>query len=255
MCGIFGIVCATDLTLDRDLARSLALSLLRFSQTRGSEAAGIAVHDGERIEVLKQGGSVADFLANPKLSALLDAGFDPYDRRRQAGNGSALAIVGHSRLATNGSQSNDDNNQPVITRGAVALHNGIVVNDRALQARHPRLVRRGDLDSEILAGLLRARLDDTKDLVAATRDTFAQIEGSASIAMLFDDLAAMLLATNTGSLFQLGSDGGRVFAFASERFILHRLLEHKHLERRLGPCRLEQIRAGQALAVDLLDLG
>jgi glutamine phosphoribosylpyrophosphate amidotransferase len=116
MCGIFGIVCASDLTIDRDLARSLALSLLRFSQTRGSEAAGIAVHDGERIEVLKQGGSVADFLANPKLHALLEAGFDTYDRRRQAGNGSALAIVGHSRLATNGSQSNCDNNQPVITR-------------------------------------------------------------------------------------------------------------------------------------------
>src|SRR5215467_14547583 len=184
MCGIFGIVCASDVTLDRHLARSLALSLLRFSQTRGSEAAGIAVHDGERIEVLKQAGSVADFLANPKLHALLDDTFDTYDRRRQTGNGSALAIVGHSRLATNGSQSNYDNNQPVITRGAVVLHNGIVVNDRALEARHPRLVRRGELDTEILAGLLRANLDDTKDLIAATRETFAEIEGSASIAML-----------------------------------------------------------------------
>src|SRR5262249_7525180 len=138
MCGIFGIVCATDLTLDRDLARSLALSLLRFSQTRGSEAAGIAGHDGERIEVLKPVGSVPASLANPKLATWLDAGSDTSARRRRGGNGSALAIVGHSRLATNGSQSNYDNNQPVITRGAVALHNGIVVNDRALEARHPQ---------------------------------------------------------------------------------------------------------------------
>ena len=254
MCGIFGVICASELALDRDLVRSLTVSLLRFSQTRGREAAGIAVHDGEHIEVLKQGGSVADFLANPQLHALLEAALDTYDRRRQAGYGSALAIVGHSRLATNGSQSNDDNNQPVITRGAVALHNGIVVNDRALEARHPRLVRRGELDSEILAGLLRAHLDDTKDLVAATRDTFAEIEGSASIAVLFDDLEAMLLATNTGSLFQLGSEGGRLLAFASERFILHRLLEHKPLRRWLGQGRLEQIRAGCALAVHLRDL-
>ena len=254
MCGIFGIVCGSELTLDRDLAHSLAIALLRFSQTRGREAAGIAVHDGEQIQVLKQSGSVADFLANPKLHALLDAGFDTYDRRRQAGNGGALAIVGHSRLATNGSQSNDDNNQPVITRGAVALHNGIVVNDHALETRHPELARRGELDSEILAGLLRAHLDDTKDLVAATRDTFAEIEGSASIAMLFDDLDAMLLATNTGSLFQLEAAGGRVLAFASERFILHRLIENRHLGRRLGAFRLEQIRAGHALAVQLRDL-
>ena len=116
MCGIFGVISASG---DHDLVRSLALALLRFSETRGREAAGIAVHDGERIDVLKQGGSVSEFLANPKLHELLAL--------------PALAITGHSRLATNGAQSNVDNNQPVITRGAVALHNGIIVNDHALE--------------------------------------------------------------------------------------------------------------------------
>src|SRR5205814_1727528 len=122
MCGIFGVVRASGSEGDRSLARELSLSLLRFSETRGREAAGIAVHDGERIEVLKQGGSVRDFLANPKLHELLAK--------------DALAVVGHSRLATNGTQSNVDNNQPVITQGAVALHNGIVVNDRAIVERY-----------------------------------------------------------------------------------------------------------------------
>ncbi len=68
MCGIFGVVCASDPTLDRDLARSLALSLLRFSETRGREAAGIAVHDGEHIEVLKQGGSVSRLPREPEAA-------------------------------------------------------------------------------------------------------------------------------------------------------------------------------------------
>ena len=58
MCGIFGVICASDQQVDRDLARALATSLLRFSETRGREAAGIAVHDGEQIQVFKQGGSV-----------------------------------------------------------------------------------------------------------------------------------------------------------------------------------------------------
>src|SRR5215470_6686111 len=204
---------------------------------------GIAAVCDVIVELAPEGpqrADLADFLTHPTLQILLDTAFDTYDRRRQTGNGSALAIVGHSRLATNGSQSNYDNNQPVITRGAVALHNGIVVNDRSLEARHPRLVLRGELDSEVLAGLLRAHLDDTKDLIAATRETFAEIEGSASIAMLFDDLEAMLLATNTGSLFQLAGENGHVLAFASERFILHRLLEDRRLGRWLGRCRIEQ---------------
>lgn len=255
MCGIFGVICASDRGVDRELARSLTISLLRFSETRGREAVGIAVHDGERIEVLKQGGSVSDFLANPKLHALLEGALDRFDRRRALGTGTALAIAGHSRLATNGTQSNVDNNQPVISRqqssGAVALHNGIVVNDRRLVAKYPQLVTQGELDSEVLAGVLRKKLDERRDLVAATRETFGEIEGSASIAMLFDDLDAMLLATNTGSLFQLTSADGKVLAFASERFILQRVLDDEGLAKQLGECQIEQIRAGHALAVHL----
>ena len=55
--------------------------------------------------------------------------------------GAALAIVGHSRLATNGTQSNVDNNQPVIVNGAVGIHNGIIVNDEQLWQKHPELRR------------------------------------------------------------------------------------------------------------------
>jgi asparagine synthetase B (glutamine-hydrolysing) len=248
MCGIFGVICSSEQPADRKLARSLAISLLRHSETRGREAVGMAIHDGERIAVLKQGGSVTDFLANPKLHAMLD---DAFARIRP---GKTIAITGHSRLATNGAQSNVDNNQPVITRGAVALHNGIIVNDRAIAARYPVIAPQGELDSEVLAALLRTKLDATKDLVAAARATFSEIEGSASLAMLFDDLDVMLLATNTGSLFQLVGADGKVLCFASERFILQRVLEDKELSRGLGDCQLEQLRAGHAVAVDLGDL-
>src|SRR5262245_50697659 len=244
MCGIFGVICSSDRAADRQLARELAISLLHHSETRGREAVGVAIHDGEQIHVLKQGGSVSDFLANGKFHRLIDGVV-------AAGKpGRPLAITGHSRLATNGAQSNGDNNQPVITHGAVALHNGIIVNDRQLTERYPSIVPQGELDSEVLAALLCTQLDRSRNLIAATRATFAEIEGSASIAMLFDDLDAMLLATNTGSLFQLSS--GNLVAFASERFILQRVLED--FGDRFGDARLEQIRAGHALAIRLRDM-
>jgi glutamine---fructose-6-phosphate transaminase (isomerizing) len=245
MCGIFGVICAGRGRVDAPLARDLALALLKHSETRGREAAGIAVHDGREIQVLKQGGSVSEFLASPKLHALLDRGL------AQFGPGKTIAITGHSRLATNGTQSNVDNNQPVITHGSVALHNGIVVNDRELADRYPIIAPQSELDSEVLAGLLRTKLDASNDLVAATREAFAEIQGSASIAMLFDNLGIMLLATNTGSLFQLTADDGAVVAFASERFILQRVLEDRALSAKLGDCRIEQVRANHALAISL----
>jgi hypothetical protein len=270
MCGIFGVICSSDRAADRRLVRELAIALLHHSETRGREAVGVAIHDGEQIHVLKQAGSVSDFLANGKFHELLDRVL------AAARPGRPIAITGHSRLATNGAQSNGDNNQPVITHGAVALHNGIIVNDRQLAARYPVLAPQGELDSEVLAALLRTKLDASRDLVAATRATFAEIEGSASLAMLFDDLDTMLLATNTGSLFQVtaaldsapgrdnagdnaGDNGpGRgdattasLLMFASERFILQRVIDDKSTSARLGDVRLEQIRAGFGLAVAL----
>ena len=244
MCGIFGVICKRGGTVDAALVRELAIALMRCSVTRGKEAAGIAAHDGHKIEVLKQAGSVEDFLTKPQLHELLDRAVASF------AEGSPIAIIGHSRLATNGTQASAHNNQPVITRGAVALHNGIVVNDRDIAARHPAIPRRGDLDSEVLAGLLRLKLDELGDLAAATRATFAEIEGSASIAMMFDDLDVVLLATNTGSLFQLTNDDGTVLAFASERFILQRVLDDGFAAK-LGNHRLEQLHARHAVAVHL----
>ena len=244
MCGIFGVICKRGGTVDATLVRELAIALMRCSVTRGKEAAGIAAHDGKKIEVLKQAGSVEDFLNKPQLHELLDRAVARF------AEGSPVAIIGHSRLATNGTQASANNNQPVITRGAVALHNGIVVNDREIAARHPSIPLRGDLDSEVLAGLLRLKLDEFGDLAAATRATFAEIEGSASIAMMFDDLDVVLLATNTGSLFQLTNDEGTVLAFASERFILQRVLDDGFAAK-LGGHRLEQIHARHAVAVHL----
>jgi glucosamine--fructose-6-phosphate aminotransferase (isomerizing) len=248
MCGIFGVICSSNQPADRQLARELAMSLLRNSETRGREAVGLAIHNGDRIHVLKQSGSVSSFLASGKPQALLDRVL------AEAPAGKPLAVTGHSRLATNGAQSNGDNNQPVITHGAVALHNGIIVNDRQLAERYPALSPAGELDSEVLAALLRTKLDASHDLVAATRATFAEIEGSASLAILFDDLDAMLLATNTGSLFQMTAaldSGEHLMMFASERFILQRVTEDKAVSARLGELRLEQLRAGYGLAISL----
>jgi glutamine---fructose-6-phosphate transaminase (isomerizing) len=254
MCGIFGILCAGDDRISPEFARSIVLSLLRFSETRGREAAGLAVHNGTRIEVLKQAGSVATFLKNPRFQDLLGRSLESFAERRSRADSMALAITGHSRLVTNGAQSNDDNNQPVVAHGSVVIHNGIVVNDRELARRYPDLAPKSEVDSEILVALLRKKLDEHGDLVGATRATFAEIEGSASVSVLFDHLECLLLATNTGSLFYLSNARGTVIAFASERFILQRLMESEGFDQTVGACTLQQIRAGTALAVHLRDL-
>jgi glucosamine--fructose-6-phosphate aminotransferase (isomerizing) len=254
MCGIFGVVFGRDDRLTADVARAVVQKLYECSQTRGSEAAGLAVHLGGSIDVLKQAGSVASFLGSPKYAELLEQAIAKVAADRSNPSNTRTAVIGHTRLVTNGFQSNSDNNQPVVVRGAVGIHNGIIVNDADLWRRYPDLEHKCEVDTEVLVGLLRRSLDETGDLASATQRTYGEIFGAASIAVLFDDLDALLLATNTGSLHCATNDRGTFLAFASERFILQRLCDELHLSRDAGELTIAQIPAFQAIAVSLRDL-
>jgi asparagine synthetase B (glutamine-hydrolysing) len=254
MCGIFGLVCGHDPRIDAVFAGSVVETLFRCSESRGKEAAGLAVHDGRSINVLKQAGSVDEFLANQKYREVMDAALETWSAAQRAGGAATLAITGHSRLVTNGAQTEGNNNQPVIARGSVMIHNGIIVNERRLWEQNPELERTAEVDTEVLVNLLRKHFDASRDVVWATRRTYAEIEGAASVACFLDDVDNLLLATNTGSLFYATNAERTFVAFASERFILQRLLESAGVEDHVGTCSIEQIKAGNGLLVDLASL-
>jgi asparagine synthetase B (glutamine-hydrolysing) len=255
MCGIFGVVYGRDARIHPAFASTVVETLFRCSESRGKEAAGLAVYDGRSINVLKQAGSVDHFLAHPKYRELMDAALTEWAVAQREGRPAALAMTGHSRLVTNGAQTEGDNNQPVVARGAVLIHNGIIVNEGELWRRNPDLERKADVDTEVLANLLRKHFDQSGDVVWATRRTFSEIEGAASVACFLDDVKQLLLATNTGSLFTVSNEQRTFLAFASERFILQRLLEEAHVEEHVGKCSIEQLSAGNGVLVDLHTVG
>ncbi|MBL8862187.1 MAG: hypothetical protein JNK02_09255 [Planctomycetes bacterium] len=255
MCGIFGVVFARSGAFDQGFVRQVLEKLYEFSKTRGSEAAGLTVVNGETIDVFKQAGSVERFLAAPKFEELVARGATLYERNRAGAAPIGLAMTGHTRLVTNGFQSNEDNNQPVIAAGTVGIHNGIIVNDAELWNRFRALTRRSEVDTEILVNLIRKFFDDKGDLGWAVQQAYREIRGAASIAFVFEELDELLLATNTGSLHVLTDERRHFLAFASERFILQSLSERLALSARLGPVSIRSVKASRALLVSLRDLG
>ena len=254
MCGIFGVVFGKDPAISSDFAGRVMEKLYRFSQTRGSEAAGLTVFNGETIDVLKQAGSVDRFLESPVFQRLMQRAVALFEKNRQGVSPVGLAMTGHTRLVTNGFQSNEDNNQPVIANGTVGIHNGIIVNDAELWNKFRSLTRRSDVDTEVLVNILRKHFDEKNDIVWATQQAYREIKGAASIAFVFDRLDEILLATNTGSLHYVVNESGSFFAFASERFILASLCERLDIERVVGPVQIRQLPAFQAMLVSLRDL-
>lgn len=259
MCGIFGAVYGKDPAIPASFIGKVVEGLLRYSETRGNEAAGFVVHDGAGIDVVKQAGEVSLLLANPvfhELVAKAEAAFGRVQSGAVAADGRAglLATMGHSRMVTNGAQSDNENNQPVIVPGVVGIHNGIVVNDAALWRKHTDLVRRYDVDTEVLLQLVRKFLDRSNDVGEAVRLAFGEIFGAASTAIFFDDRREIALATNTGSLFTIRNERNTFLAFASERFILQSLVDTMGIESVVGKISYRPIRAKTGIVLDLATL-
>ncbi len=254
MCGIFGISVRKDAPITPMLLKSTVNELFRLSESRGKEAAGIAMLTGSEIRVFKEAVRASTLVRRPQYREMFrDLARNGVEARRDP-LGRPLTVIGHSRLVTTGEQDNRLNNQPVINSGAVGIHNGIIVNDEALWQAHPGLKRHGRVDSEVIVGLIRKQLADGLDLIGAVQRTFELIRGAASIAVVFDDLDAMVLATNTGSLYLATGARGDALVFASEEYILRTLLRRRHLARLIGDGRIVQIRPGRACVVNLRNL-
>ena len=253
MCGIFGIVAGQDSGLPPGRFEQSLSRLFKLSESRGREASGLAVRTASSIHVHREPKSASYLLRSAPYRRVLSEAL---------GNGAAhggaaasistpVAFVGHSRLATNGLAGINTNNQPVVKRGVVGVHNGIIVNVDALWARHPELTRRYEIDTEIVMDLIRHFHGAEGSLQGAVRRTFEEVEGAASIGVLLDDTDALLLATNTGSMYTWASPSHRIFLFASERYILEQTVAAGGLRRFAGGGDPLQIRPGEGRVVDL----
>jgi len=236
VCGIFGIVGAGGAAFARGLE-----SLFLLSESRGKEAAGLAINDGREITVLKEPVSASAMIRSEQYRAVVDA------VALRQGAAQNLAAIGHSRLVTNGRGAIAANNQPVIKGRAIAVHNGIIVNDGKIWQAHPELQREADVDTEAFLALFEKFRQDGADDRSAFSRAFAAIEGTASMALLLGDRQQLMIGTNNGSLYVCRVDG-HGFYFASERYILQKALE------RMGhgeSVAIDAIASGNGLIVDM----
>jgi glucosamine--fructose-6-phosphate aminotransferase (isomerizing) len=162
MCGIVGYVGSKG-------ASSILLEGLRKLEYRGYDSAGLAVHDGAQIEIVRAVG---------KLENLVRA----IDERKLHGS----TGVGHTRWATHGRPS-EANAHPHAAGSVALVHNGIIENHLALKQE---LEREGvkfssDTDTEIVAHLVNRALNrGARTLFEAVRAALRQVRGAYALAVM-----------------------------------------------------------------------
>ena len=227
MCGIFGVISKEGSKFKVDLIKNCVDNLFLLSESRGKEAAGFALKINDKIFVYKKPTAASAMVNSPEYKNLLAdivSKNSSLDKQKVLNN--PLAIIGHSRLVTNGRQTLSTNNQPVIKDGLVGIHNGIIVNVDQLWQKFQEIQRQYEVDTEVLLSLITYFRKQGQSITKSLQKTFSTIEGAASVAILLNDNPYLILATNTGSLYTCLNENNDLLAFASERYILKQLVKN-----------------------------
>ena len=182
MCGIVGYVGSKN-------AAPIIVEGLRKLEYRGYDSAGIAIHDGKTIEIVRTQGKLV------KLS-------DALEKRTLLGT----TGIGHTRWATHGRPS-EANAHPHSAGPVAVVHNGIIENHVAIRQE---LESQGvkflsDTDTEILAHLIRRELDQgEKTLFDATRNALRRVVGAYGIAVISRAEPDVIVVARNGSPLVIG---------------------------------------------------
>ena len=193
MCGIVGYTGTLQ-------AAPILLDGLRRLEYRGYDSAGVAVNDGERIEMVKAGGTVAGLA-------------------EKTANGAALhgvCGIAHTRWATHGAPTDTNAHPHLSEHGLFAVvHNGIIENYASLRAelQGEGYVFRSETDTEVVAHLLEKYYDG--DFKRTVMRTAGRLEGSYVLGVLCAEAPGRLFCVKEAGPLLLGLGVGENY-FASD---------------------------------------
>jgi len=208
VCGIIGYV-------GYDNATPLLLSGLKKLEYRGYDSAGVAVHTGKELKVVKTSG---------KLQALSE-------KLNEGINLTGNLGIGHTRWATHGEPSEENAHPQVSMSGKFAVvHNGIIENYLSVKEK---LLNAGveftsDTDSEVIAQFLEFYYDG--NILNTMSKLLKKIEGSYSLGIVCADKPDELIAAKKASPLIIGVGKNENFIASDVTAIVSRTKDIIRLE-------------------------
>jgi len=208
MCGIVGYVGANS-------AAPILLDGLSKLEYRGYDSAGIAVYNGNEIQVEKAKGRLA------VLSEMTDGGKSV----------KGCVGIGHTRWATHGEPS-DANSHPHLSQSNrfAVVHNGIIENYIPLKKK---LIDKGfnflsETDTEVIAHLFEYYYKG--DIIDAMIKVISKLEGSYALGVLCADYPDQFIAVRKASPMIVGLGEGENFIASDVTAILKHTRNIYYLE-------------------------
>ncbi len=183
MCGIIGYVGNRDVV-------PVIIGGLKKLEYRGYDSAGIAVVNGNGVEVVRAEGKLSN----------LEAKLPEHNLKGSFG-------MGHTRWATHG-KPNENNAHPHrdCTGQVVVIHNGIIENFLPIKEHLQSLGHefKTETDTEVVAHLIEENMKGGAKFVDAVKKTLKEIEGHYALVMIDGTEPGTIVAAKHGPPLVIG---------------------------------------------------
>lgn len=186
MCGIVGYV-------GNKKAVPILLEGLHCLEYRGYDSSGIAIHNGDEINIYKSVG---------KLTNLEDVLNKTLNRNQEKNCG-----IGHTRWATHGEPSDINAHPHFDTDENIAVvHNGIIRNFQEVREtlELSGIKFKSQTDTEVVVQLLAQHYKSTKSILASICKTINELDGSYALGVMFKNEPDKIYAVRKESPLVIG---------------------------------------------------
>lgn len=199
MCGILGYYCFKN----KKPYKNKLTNMFQMLESRGKDSSGFAFLNEENKLIVHKAPVSSSVMIKSKEWKELSL---------------PKVLIMHSRLKTNGSETNNLNNHPLFSKSGVAIvHNGIIYNDKEIFGKKER---DAEVDSEAILFLLSIKSRGDK-----IRRLFDRIEGSFAVAVISKSNPEQLILIKKDNPIELYYDSADdILYFCSERYIMQESL-------------------------------
>ncbi len=240
MCGIFGIIDQQGNLLNGSEKSILLDQFFKLSESRGKEAAGLAVGTDASISILKHNMRGTHFRKLPRVKQMIRQLNDTHLPH-------PYILMGHTRMVTNGDAGEVGNNQPVTRDDLACIHNGIITNDTSIWQEETGLDRHYQVDTEVFLALVMNELSRQKPLLQSAINSIQRLQGANSFALMHGRSDGVFLATTNGSLYTVTNHSSSASLFASESYILEKICSKSPIRNYFNPGDIVQLQPGSGM--------
>ena len=123
MCGIFGIHLKNLKKSSQSLVKDIkTLSLL--SRKRGQDTFGLLISSMNEEKIFKVNSDPSSVFSRTDYKNFIKTSLQNLNET------DSISIIGQTRLVTNGTKFLAENNQPIISKNILGVHNGIIVDNK-----------------------------------------------------------------------------------------------------------------------------